>query len=52
MKRFVPRLALLLTALLLSPALLAQTQRFTLGKALFEFNGFGCDGPNLSPALH
>ncbi len=18
----------------------------------FEFNGFGCDGPNLSPALH
>jgi zinc protease len=34
MKRFVSRLALLLTALLLSPALLAQTQRFTLGNGM------------------
>ncbi|MDP3520507.1 MAG: pitrilysin family protein [Hydrogenophaga sp.] len=34
MKRFVPRLALLLTALLLSPALMAQTQRFTLGNGM------------------
>jgi len=34
MKRFVPRLALLLSALLLSPVLMAQTQRFTLGNGM------------------
>ncbi len=34
MKRFVPRLFLLLAALLLSPTLLAQTQRFTLGNGM------------------
>ena len=34
MKRFAPRLLALLTALLLSPVLFAQTQRFTLANGM------------------